>query len=575
MAEPARISAADPAPAVIMRPASDLMQPEHLAAMAPSNFSFSRALISKIIEEKWKIGLRQSDLDVEGKGEVVYQIDTPAYSFDFYIKSNGVPPESERTDRIITRRWELAGVLYEGRITEEFLVHTRQEQPKLHEGRAAPGSMIWCRANRSVRVFNATVDALAEGRQPDIVELAKVCYIMRNSGLDANGAFGTRQYLSYGPDHPFRTPYFVQMLSAFIMRDFGFRLAEHIAAGRSSKAVKLAPEIKRFLGLGNSTGVGLVLFANRHPLLINRWISLRERAIVHVAAQAVRPGDAVVGAVQRTLERAVRFKREDRIVYGLFTSSKRVGDDLARTLDLVKEFIASGAVAGEKTQTPWSAIILAVARFADRDSQEVVNSILIDCYPDYVESHLSELTVSETMPLHPHLRVPELHQILRRDYAWALAIDMNAPNARKYIWYKSIEGEEPRRGLREKSQAFDLALDLPTEIQALNAALADAADTTIAEFLLANPRFRAIVARIAGLKDLRYHTVRMNMLAGEFAPVKVMHLFNVAFYGLDKAKDVNDRWLRGIIFHGAPTVDDLVSGNPNADWTFPEEPAIA
>lgn len=45
-----------------------------------------------------------------------------------------------------------------------------------------------------MRVFDQTLAALAEGRQPSIDELSQVCYLMRNTGLDCNGTFGTRSF---------------------------------------------------------------------------------------------------------------------------------------------------------------------------------------------------------------------------------------------------------------------------------------------------------------------------------------------------------------------------------------------
>lgn len=63
---------------------------------------------------------------------------------------------------------------------------------------ATPNALVWCRSNRSMRVFNTTLEALAEGRQPAVGDLNNVCYLMRNTGLDGNGTFGTRRSRRWG-----------------------------------------------------------------------------------------------------------------------------------------------------------------------------------------------------------------------------------------------------------------------------------------------------------------------------------------------------------------------------------------
>src|SRR5205085_1443864 len=150
---------------------------------------------------------------------------------------------------------------------------------KLYAGRATPGTLIWCRSNRSARVFNHTVESLAAGRQPDVAVLADACYLMRNTGLDGNGTFGTRSYRALEDTHPLRRPLDAQMLCAYMMRVFSVDLVNHLARCRSPKAVGLAPEIATFLGVGNGSALGLNLFVNNHPRLIHRWLDAREQAI--------------------------------------------------------------------------------------------------------------------------------------------------------------------------------------------------------------------------------------------------------------------------------------------------------
>jgi hypothetical protein len=155
---------------------------------------------------------------------------------------------------------------------------------------------------------------------------------------------------------------------------------------------------------------------------------------------------------------------------------------------------------------------------------------------------------------------------------------MERPGARTYIWYKSAEAEEPRRGIRDEGvQHHDLALDLPGDIQALSRDLeAEHGDELVATFLIRHPRHRATIERIFALELLRYHSPHMNMLSEDFVPAPIIRLVNAAFFGLDKTCDVANslnRWIRGVLFHGAPTRDDLPGGG-DARWYYPAEPTI-
>jgi hypothetical protein len=171
------------------------------------------------------------------------------------------------------------------------------------------------------------------------------------------------------------------------------------------------------------------------------------------------------------------------------------------------------------------------------------------------------------------MRVDALRALLHDEYRWALALDLRAPGATRYVWYKSENAEEPRRGPREEvGDAFNLGLDVPGLVQALDAALAACpSGQSVARFLMAHPQFRGFVARVQTLAGLAYHSPHMNMMADDFVPVHVVRLMNVAIHGIDKTRDYLGRNLRGVLFHGAPTPADLEAG-ADADWFYPAEP---
>jgi hypothetical protein len=121
--------------------------------------------------------------------------------------------------------------------------------------------------------------------------------------------------------------------------------------------------------------------------------------------------------------------------------------------------------------------------------------------------------------------------------------------------------------------AFNLGLDVPSLVQALDAALDGFDDAApVARLLLARPDLRAFVARIQTLADGRYHTPIMNIMGDDFVPIDIVRMMNVGLHGIDKTRDYLNRNLRGVIYHGAPLPDEIAAGE-GGDWFWPAEPA--
>ena len=70
------------------------------------------------------------------------------------------------------------------------------------------------------------------------------------------------------------------MLTVYIARIFTVEWVEHIAKNKNpQKAVKLSPKIQQFIGIGNSTGLGMAPFLIKHPQVIDSWVRQREQAL--------------------------------------------------------------------------------------------------------------------------------------------------------------------------------------------------------------------------------------------------------------------------------------------------------
>lgn len=558
----------------LLRKPEELMIPEHAGALKPSRLSFSRTLITRMVRHGWSIDRRKFDLDANGRGEVIYRIQAPNRVFDFIVFSF-CPEKAELTDRIIGRQWDMMAALIDGEASEAQIAQTRIELPKLYAGRATANTLVWARSNRSARVFPYVVDCLAAGRQPELAPLAEVGYLMRNTGLDANGTFGTRSFLAYERDHPLKTPYHPQFLSAYMMREFGYDLADHLAKARAADAVRLHPAIKRYLGVGNSSGLGLVLFVNNHPRLINRWIELRESAITRAKRVQESQGSPALTRLLQLIDRYIVYKLQDRVHYQYFTASATIADDLARIRQYVQEFAERGTIAGSSTEYPWETLCSLLSTTVDRESLEVLHSLLVELYPAIADELDPGHIDTEVSDVAPAMRVSEIRSIIRRDYQWVFQFDMSRPSARHYFWYKSAEAEEPRRGVcGGEVTGVDLAVDVAGDIQRLDADLAGVPeDCTVAWFLARHPEHRAAVQRMQSLRECMYHSPHMNVLAENFIPAHLIRMIIGPIYGLEKLKDVSERWVRGIIFHGAPIGEDLPDA-ATEDWIYPPEPVL-
>jgi hypothetical protein len=557
------------------RPASELMRPERLAAIQPSRMSITRSLMNRMLRERWDIRNERFDVDATGAGTVVYSIKTPTQEFSF-IAFSFPPSRTARTGRIIGRAWDMMGTLNEGPATQADIDAVRCELPKLYRGRATPKSLVWARANRSMRVFDQTLAALASGRQPSVEALAQVCYLMRNTGLDGNGTFGTRSFPSLGANHPLGGVLQAQLITAYLMREYSCDLVEHLAKLQSDKAVPLDPAIRRFLGVGNGSALGLIFFIQKHPRLIGNWLAAREETIAKALALPVGKGNDRVKTLLALLERAITFRREDRVVYETIANSADIANDLEKIAEALTELHETGLVAGHSETYPLYALARHVESHVRLEALETYYSLLLELVPETADVLAASVNGVDEVNVVPSQKIDELIDLIETQYRWALDIDMSGPDAYKYIWYKSETAEEPRRGARDEApEALDLGFDLCGGIQTLLASLRAEKDHTlsVARFLMRHPGDRYLVARIQALKDFAYHSPIANINAESFTPIDLVRLMNAGVHGIDKTRDFLRRNLRGVLYHGAPTPDEIRAGKEGV-WAYPAEPEL-
>ena len=108
---------------------------------------------------------------------------------------------------------------------------------------------------------------------------------MRTTAVYGSGKFGAadRDQVAKAPE--MRGPFQAEMLTVWLIRAFTVDIVEHLARVRGGdRAARLDPALRRRLGVGNSTGLGMAPFLVRHPVLFNNWMMAREEALARVRA---------------------------------------------------------------------------------------------------------------------------------------------------------------------------------------------------------------------------------------------------------------------------------------------------
>jgi hypothetical protein len=551
------------------------MIPEGVSAFKASRLSFLRCVVRRMVAERWRIETERFDIDAEGRGTAVYRLDNPGRTLWFVVFSDNLP-EERRTDRIVENHYDGEAFLCLGPPSAAQIESQRGQFRDFLLGRADNRTLGWTRVNRSGRAFDAVAAALAAGHQPDPEVVAAAGYLVRNNGFWGNGRHGTAIFPAFDPDEFLGRPYHADLLTLFMWRHFSHDLVEHIARERAAGAVALSPEVKRFIGVGNASGLGLVPFMIRHPLRIDRWITVRETAIARAKARAAGPDSPEAGSLRDLIARAIAYYESGiQVRPGIFQGSAGQVEDLKALLARVEEFLARGTVAGRAAEAPWAALCGWAGENLHREGLELLHSLLIEIYPDIADGLEEQVLgrIDDALDVRPEQRVGALRELIARHYRWALDIDTASEGSRRHFWYLSHDNLEPRHGLRgvDPGEEFETFVDLVGEVQALARDLETApAEQPVGAFLFAHPHHRYTVERVQSVAGLPYAEVRANVLGEDFEPCHLIR-FLLTQYGMEKLDPQSRLWVRGTFLQGAPTAADIAAG-VEGDWIFPLPP---
>ena len=557
---PAVITNAERGSTTYGRTTAVVCSPCRLGAARATRHSFGPSMLRRANLHRWSVHIERWDIDPEGRGEAVYRVDAEGHALRFVAFSQ-VIDESERTDRVIADRWDVAAALIRGPLDARRLAVLRREVPRQEDGHADAQTLVWTRANRSARHFDRVVEQLAAGSQPDRRGLGWSPYVLRSTAFYANGKFGMSSFGELGDCAPVAAPYRAQMLAGWLLRELSCDLVEHLAAHRDARATTLSPRWRRSIGIGNATGLGLVPFPINHPEILDAWCAVRELALAYAISASPARVAAGAATVRRRLAcaRAYFEARADE-PYAPF----RPGGELSHDLAEVERQAAR--------RRTWAELWHWAEEHADVEVQEILLSCLVDELTeldDQIEHRLGFLDSRDPIPAGA---AGTLRDELEERYRWALEM-ASAPQAARYFWYYAADSEEPRRGQRgrDPGESVAMAIDIPAQMSRLHASLDGVSATrTVARFLLDHPEHRQAVARVIGTRRLQYGEARVNLEAEDFLPLQLQR-FQLATYGAENFIPQSDTWLRVTLMQGAPSRHELATYRGPTNPLFSEE----
>lgn len=543
-------------PAEFYRSPDEVMRLSRMGSAHPMRLSFLRVLLRRVKAEGWAFDRPVWDVDANGVGRAVYRAKGPERTYSLVAFAHDLPDDM-RSDRVIATAWDATFALFDGVPTPQDLDRLQANVPLQEAGRISERELSLSRANRSVRLFQHVVAALAAGNQPDPQEIDAVGYLMRTTAVYGSGKFGAadRDIIADRPE--LSAPFQAEMLSVWLTRWFTIDLVNHLAAAKGGdRAATLDLELCHKLGVGNSTGLGMAPFLIRHPMLINNWIAAREEALARVRALDTATPEAITGvqsALKDAIANAQTWKSEHPV------QLKKLAD-LNSDLMVLQQHLETWP-----TDTkPWNALWLWAKETLSEEGQEALLSIMLEPHGELVDGLSGCMSADERsgFRIDGSMTIATLKTLLERHYSWALKIDFDQTEQARQFWYVSEEKLEPRLG--DRFQEDGAELEQPLCIARLARSVYDAlsnmnADAPLATFLLAQPEHRLMVRRVQQLANHPFAEVRDNLIAEDMLPIDLMRC-KLAFFGATHFDPRSDKWVRISLFSGAPYPFELNNG---------------
>ncbi len=543
------------------------MRLARLGAFHQSRLSFMRVLLRRLKREGWQFDRPVWEIDAQGVGHGVYRARGPQRTYCLVAFAHDLDP-AKRSDRVIAEEWDATFTLFDGEPTLADIERLARNVPKQEAGRVSQSELSLSRANRSVRLFEYVKSCLARGEQPEAERLDEVGYLMRTTAVYGSGKFGALDYRFIRDREEFSSPFQAEMLSVYLTRAFTIDIVEHLAEQEApGTAVKMSPHLKRRLGVGNSTGLGMAPYLVNHPALIHKWIAARETALSRVRA-IKNASSEDVAIFLNVLRRQIRSTdlwntasaaHMERIV--------ELREDLDR---LCTHVSGDGVLAADY---PWEGLYQWGQENLALEGQELLVSLMLEPYGALVDDLASEMSVDEQARsrIDGSMRISELRSLLAQYYQFAEEFrpDWRDDNAR--FWYVSEEKLEPRLGERHDEPGadleFPLAISRDAKVLAHDCARAED-DELVAQFLLRHPEHRHLVRRVQLAPYAGFSEINDNLISADLVPIDLLRC-KLSFFGATHFDPRSDRWVRITMYQNAPYPDELAEADSDR-WVYPE-----
>ena len=554
-----------------LRPANIVMDLERLGTLYPYPLSFMRSLLRRVMREQWTITPSVFDLSPDGYGDVIYEVKTPYAIYSYVIFAKDLDP-NKRSDRVIAEDWDMTVTLCAGKVDKARLDVLRANVPLQEMGRVDAKCFVLSRANKSVRNYEYVVNNLSKGQQPDLDVMAKVGYLYRTTAVYGSGKFGMANWEKVRDTYiDFARPFAAEMFSCFLIRHFSLAQAEWVAKHRAPKtAVSMDDAIKRYVGIGNATGLGMAPYLINHPLLIANWIEVRETALARILTHKT-PDAESLGDFECYVLKAMQHLDEiatDNAEQNIINAHARA--EIETCLNWVNT---------KRTDIKdWTVLTDYTSTHCKAETQELIHAILTELYADDIYDLEDRLNITERYEMVPQMKLSELSRQIETNYDWALACEFEDKSSQATFWYRSEEKEEPRLGRRydepgaEKEMMMCIARDVCQCYADLQTYIDDEGDLSAAHFAFHHPQHRYIIRRIQTMSATRYGEIRANLLHEDVLPIHLLRC-KLSFFGVGKFDPRSKMWVRNTMFQGAPLVEDIGS-DVGDHWCFPIRPNL-
>ncbi len=547
-----------------MRSPEKVMRLDRMGSSFPTRLSFMRTLIRRMSKENWQFKRTLRKVDKDGYGVSVYSAITPKRTYSLIAFTQEIPADM-RTDRVIAEVWDATFSLFDGVPTQEDIDYLAENTPLQEGGRYRPSELVLARANKSLRVFENIISALASGNQPDIELISSVGYLMRTTAVYGSGKFGCADRAKIADRPECRAPFQIELLAVYLIRWFTIDLVEELAKERGGEtAVRLDQNISRFIGVGNSTGLGMAPFLLKHPTLIHNWVVAKETALARVRSiETALPGTLEV--FLKSLLQASQHIDEWNVADEVQT---------ARITCLTDEIQSLRMWCEDESNIfrpyPWNGIYQFVEDNFSLECQEMIVSLIIEPHGSIVDDLADTMSTTTIPKFKAAMSLAQLKEVVADTYKWATTIDFSLKESQHHFWYYSEDKLEPRFGSKGVDDGVDqeMPLAIGRDVHDLNEVLASTdEDMPIGEFAMNHPQFRHIIRRIQNTLERPYSEVQDNLLSESMRPLDLLR-FKLAFFGASKFDPKSDLWTRISMYQGAPLPEQIQ--DPNHDcWSFP------